>query len=678
MLGKAGFTAEDSQKWVLADAIPARYRPWMRASNPTGYFTQKIIDAQKPSSAEREAQRRSAVEVNSPAFFAKLAASDAAFKKTQSGSILGNTKRLGTVATDLGKGALSYAGSIPGIGTVVGAAGNALVAVAEGKSLASIASAAAKGAIPGGPLVRAAVVAATNVAAAGVQGHNMAKAAAHEVVNAAVSLAPGPVQGILRDSVNAGLSGKNILSAAKASVVASALNQLPPEARQVVKIAVQGVKNPASLLSAAPGNLVGAVIAKSPAGALASTIHSATQAVTANVQKAKDMRPLFGGLPTGRPEIASGVRVPFGTPRPTIISNAPSITRLRVAHQPLTDRAKGFLRARTGHDVAGLNTNGTWQVMAGDTGMNIAKRVVGDANRWKELIVVNPKNMTNSADVKAYGFPVYTYKYNPINLPTSWIKVAPSPAPVPAGVPSAPPAIQAPAGDLAAMTQARVELLAWSSSDGKGQAGVTDYGTLSDMATAAWMSRDKFQAASFENWWNKSGFAPMPVDGEFTNQLAGNLLAWTERRASQTVPVTPAAPPTPSPQPSAPVPAPVAAQPAPVLTPQQILTNLPAVISSLPSLLNPAASPAASPTPASPIPSVPATWITPGVPPVQASPPPSVPGSTSPAQNPPRAPLSPAAKGGIMTAAGLLGTIIGPAISKAMFGSAAPPSSMPF
>ena len=242
--GRLGFTAEDSQKWGIVE-IPGIYRPWMRGSNPAGYFTQKILDAQKPTPAEKAAQHTAANEAAMPGVTAKLAATG---KQTQPDSIFGNVKKLAAPAAVIGKAALSYAGSIPGIGTVVGAAGNALVAVAQGKSLADIASSAARGAIPGGPLVQAAVVAASNVAAAGIAGHNMAKAAGSEIVNAAVSMAPGPVQGMLKDTITAVASGKNVLHSVEASAVAAAINQIPPEARQVVKLAVQGVKDPASLL----------------------------------------------------------------------------------------------------------------------------------------------------------------------------------------------------------------------------------------------------------------------------------------------------------------------------------------------------------------------------------------------------------------------------------------------
>jgi hypothetical protein len=416
------------------------------------------------------------------------------------------------------------------------------------------------------------------------------------------------------------------------------------------------------------------------------------------------MRPNFLNIPDRAPAMRSALKVPFGSPRPISVTTRPAMNARNVAHSAMTLAAKSFLRRMTGRDVGALNTDGTWTVVAGDTGMKIAKAVTGDSSRWKELIAVNPKNMANAADVKAYGFPVYTYKYNPINLPASWIKTAPSPQPTPENpIPSAPIPV-APAGDIAAMGAARLQLMGWGNTDGKGQAGTPDYGSIADMAMLSWSARDKFQAASFENWWNKSGFTPMQADGEFTQQLSNNLKTWTEKRATQILNPAPSAPapaatgiPSPTTPPNAPTTAPAANA---GMTRQQALTLAATALATGDSgtmrstandvrnggyediaagLENAAriADAARAAIPALPAASTPASQSGPSAPASSTLPvpmQPTLPNPASPAASTQKAPMTPQAKGAIMAGAGLLANIIAPAIAKALFGSnTAPP-----
>jgi len=662
----------DVARYTLPPSYAGYNRPFS-PSNPYGYLSEEVFSRLGYSAAKRLETLSNRRESIDPSYHSrKEAERNAAYAKAHPKSWL---SRAASSAASLGGDVLStagkYAGSVPGIGTAVGAAANAVSAVAQGKSLTEIGKAAARGAIPGGPLVQAAASAALNVAEAGVRGKKLARAARDEVVNAAVSLAPPIVQGTLRDTVRAGLSGQNIASAAQAAVVAEALNQVPdPTARELLKKVAQGHTDPASLLAAAPGHLLGAVVANSPAGALASSIHSTAQTLT---QKAEAMRPNFGlPLPQRAPEMRSAARVPFGTPRPLLPQTRPSVLRRGVPYQAMSDRARAFLRLIPGMPNTGdLQSDGTWLVKAGDTGSKIAKALTGDANRWTELKAVNPKIMSRpTADIKKYGFPIYVN--DRVYLPSSWVQAKPAPAPTPTAVPQA-PIPTAPAGDLAAMAAVRMQLVAWAATDGKDKAGATDYGGIGDMTAATWTSRDVFQAASFEQWWNKSGFSPMPVDGAFTAQLANNLRTWTEKKAQvvvpqpSPVPTPPVIVPQPSTPPAAPTSAPSAAPAPPAPTPQQVITNqlpalisqLPQAITNLPAVLNPPATAPAAPPPA---PVEPAPVAT-NYPPTASTPTPA-----------PKPPMSPQTKGLIMTAAGVLGTIIGPGISRAMFGSSnAPP-----
>ena len=169
--------------------------------------------------------------------------------------------------------------------------------------------------------------------------------------------------------------------------------------------------------------------------------------------------------------------------------------------------------------------------------------MTGNKSRWTELKAVNPTIMNaRKAAAAKYGFPIYAG--DKVNLPASWT-ASQQPAQPPSPAPPAPPQVVAPLGDIAAMSQARIQLAAWGASDGRNQSGLTDYATPNDLASLQWAARDKFEAASFENWWNKTGYQPsVPSDGELSPALASALTAWTEAKAHQAV--LPRRPPAPA------------------------------------------------------------------------------------------------------------------------------------
>lgn len=173
-----------------------------------------------------------------------------------------------------------YAGTVPGIGTAVGALASGANAALNGKSLTEIAKATAIGAIPGGPLAQAVVSAAVNVAQAGIEGKNLVKSAAGELVNAAVSMAPGPTQATIRAAAMAVINGQNVLTATQRSVIQTAINQIPDaSARAVLQNIASGNVSPTLLIQAAGGQLAGKVISKTPNGALSRLVnHAATLA----------------------------------------------------------------------------------------------------------------------------------------------------------------------------------------------------------------------------------------------------------------------------------------------------------------------------------------------------------------------------------------------------------------
>ena len=182
---------------------------------------------------------------------------------------------LKTAASDL-KMVGQYAGNIPGIGTGIGALASGANAALNGKSLTEIAKATAVGAMPGGPLAQAAASAALNLTQAGVEGKNLVKAAAGELVNAAVSMAPAATQGLLRQTAQAALAGQNVLSAAGRSTLNIALAQVAdPNARALLSHLASGAATPTSLVNAAGGELAGDAISRSGAGAVARMMNQA-------------------------------------------------------------------------------------------------------------------------------------------------------------------------------------------------------------------------------------------------------------------------------------------------------------------------------------------------------------------------------------------------------------------
>lgn len=490
-------------------------------------------------------------------------------------STIQGAKILGNVAT-----------LIPGLGTAAAFAiqytSSVADAVAHGRnvvgSLEHAAIDAALNSLPGGELTGAAIKTVANIAKAGIDGKNVLKSAANEVAGAAISLVPSAeAQTILKGAADAALSGQNVLQGAKASAINAALASIPnDQARAALKATLQG-KSPESIVQNAGSQLLSAAAAAAPTGGAAAVVTGITgkspnQIIQAgnnmanNAYKLTSVPTMVPRPGTARP-VLQAARAPQRTLEPRTSLPRPMRGNARVTHRPLSNRAKMFVRNKGGavaRDVSGLTQDGKWLVQAGDTGQKIAKAVTGDSTRWRELIAVNPKNMTNAADVKATGFPVYTYKYNPINLPASWVKPAtvtqpaPSPAAAPpaVSVPSIIPTVAqapsqtiltqiqtvlAPAGDVAAQGQARAILASWGKTDGANQAGLTDYGGMSEIGATSWSARDVLMAASFGRWFDSNigashAQSPIGSSGQWSQSLSDALHYWAENKAAQVLP----------------------------------------------------------------------------------------------------------------------------------------------
>jgi hypothetical protein len=151
---------------------------------------------------------------------------------------------------------------VPGIGTLASMGLGGVLGAIEGKSLADIAKLVAAGAIPGGPLVVAAAQTAVNMAAAGIQGQNILKAARTELIKGAASMIQNPqLQALVTNAALAAASGQNVLKGAQSAAIQAALSQIPDGgARAALTGALQGAATH-QIMQAAGGKLLTAVAA---------------------------------------------------------------------------------------------------------------------------------------------------------------------------------------------------------------------------------------------------------------------------------------------------------------------------------------------------------------------------------------------------------------------------------
>lgn len=564
-------------------------------------------------------------------------------------------KRGGSVVSDVRSSlpiAASVVSFVPGVGTAIGAGLNATSALAQGKSIKDIGLAAVSGAVPGGALA----LQGANIAGDAIRGRNLIDSAKKRGLEYVKSSVPGGQLGQSTFSVAADVArGKNVAKSVGKEGLSVVRRQLPggqlgQQAFDVAREAAQGknvLKNvtgralsaaeqyaPKTQLAqtaisaardvAAGKNVVRSVAARGleyaasnvPGGQLGQAavgaardavagknvlqsvanrgLSAAKTAISAQVNPmnfSNAIRPNLG-LPRGAsPEFIGRIRSAVGMTRPVL---RPLMVgkQAKAIMRPLSTGTRGWLvnaLPKLRGEVAGLTETGTqWKVEAGDTGSKIAKALTGNANRWTELRAPNPKVMARGAEaVKKYGFPVYVGDI--INLPSSWITVATtsrtSSVPVPV-------AAVAPAGDLAAQRQARTILVAWSRSDGANQAGVSDYGSATEIGASSWSARDTLAGSSFASWWTRNGGSPSVSSGDWSDALAKALSSWAERKASAVMQTAVAASSPVAPAVSLPV-----ESPAPTTSLATLATNLAAVV---PAVQTSVSTPAAVTTSAAP------------------------------------------------------------------------------
>lgn len=433
---------------------------------------------------------------------------------------------------------------------LAGAALSAGTAIARGDRLDRVASAAARGAIPGGALGRAAFDAGLGVA----RGQRLDRAA--------LSAARGAAADALR-------------GAAPGTVLPGIVDPLAAFGQK--RAAELGITSPAVALAAR-------ALQNTPALTAASAATVAKQ-LGVSPQVASDALRLVG---------------PRALPwRPLSRRAAGFLRRFTIVPE----------RALTLTSDTGALPVGPARIklQAADLPYLIAKTYAGDATKWSQIPSVNP-GMKVVQKKDAAGKVIWSglspwYAGLEVNLPPSWPKL-------PGGAPSSPTAPSAPAASeltTAAILQAKATLAAWSKTDGVSSAGVSDYGTKLEDASPVWGARDRLTLQGFSAWWNKSKTPALSTGGELTAAHSAALRTWAEAKAGAPLP-SPVPVPTstePPPQVLPPMTIPGGTAPLPDWPPKQTDPAYPVDPWGSTSPGQPSGGGSASPFPSLPIPPVP-------------------------------------------------------------------------
>lgn len=350
---------------------------------------------------------------------------------------------------------------IPGIGQAVSAGMATAAAVGKGKALADIALAAAKGAVPGGPLIQAAFDIGVGLA----QGQPLGDLALNE----------------LRNQVPGGELGKAAFDAARAVASGQRLDQvalnlakekLSDEGGKVFEQVVNAHRSVANVASKAlhfpnlgggAARLMSSIVRtpallRTPVTQLAQQhgvdMSDARQAVSSFVNRFNQQPSIpwsdVGALDsietlcdrhgvtipgeawdnndTGVAQSHAAVQAITGLKfrRGTRVGINKSLTRALYRHGNSNVKkallAHGLL-ARLHQNTGELDGAGGWVIRSGDTPSGIASKVAHDANRWRELLAVNPGLKV----VTASNGTTQVTPFNPgqrITIPPSWMGTA--------------------------------------------------------------------------------------------------------------------------------------------------------------------------------------------------------------------------------------------------------------
>lgn len=341
---------------------------------------------------------------------------------------------------------------IPGVGQGVSAGMAAAAALGRGQSVRDIALQAARGAIPGGPVAQAAF----DVAVGAVRGQRIDRAALGAVRE---QLPGGEAARAAFDAGVALAEGKRLDSTAAAAM----RNELGRSGRDVFDRAVRAANVrrgfPSRDQIVFPGlgraeSSVARALATQPGfrglrlNQIASRMSLPTQAARkgaaawlqrfgqrpVSVRDVGDFDSLEGAaerlgveLPDDLDELEAPAPYPNIVPLPPVAVSRALLLRLAQDGPPDVRRAiqaHGLL-AMLAQNVGELDGTGGWVIRSGDLPFNVAQKVTGDGNRWKEIPLANPDmkvvhKKDSAGKVIWSGIEPWTAGKR-FNLPPGWI-----------------------------------------------------------------------------------------------------------------------------------------------------------------------------------------------------------------------------------------------------------------
>jgi hypothetical protein len=442
---------------------------------------------------------------------------------------------------------------VPGVGQGVAGVIGASMALASGQPITQALVEGVKGALPGGPLAKAAFNAAQGV----MQGKPVDK----------IFIAALPISDQQRQLITAGLNTAKSLAHGErvdATLLNNALAALPADVKKAVTVGMalghgqvlQAVKTASTM---AQPKLVKDVFGK-VANVVPAPLRRAPMAVVhpdiSRTMTALRRSPILANASPSALARHVGVS-------PAAAQRARQLGNFGVKWSPLSARASAmvtkhspFSNMRALTDTRGLSPDGlVYVVEPGDYPGRIAQKLTGSANNWPQLIAANPTKPTKTS---AIGKEFKTlFAGEKLIVPKAWFK-APAPAPTvstPGAV--ATPTVQTPAAsvptvvvndasraNLASILQAKGLLVTWSKTDGIKESGFQDYGTKPEDLSTGYGERDRFMLASFEGWSNRVRGTNLPTDGLLSDQSLRALQQWAEARVAGPTPTmstTPAA-----------------------------------------------------------------------------------------------------------------------------------------
>jgi nucleoid-associated protein YgaU len=362
---------------------------------------------------------------------------------------------------------------IPGVGTAVSSGMSALAAIGRGQSLKDIALEAAKGALPGGAVTRAAL----DIGLGAIQGKNLGDLALQTLRKQV----PGGELGKAAFDAGAAIA-KGLIN--KPQQLAAKRNALPSQqAKATFDKAINAYKkkktpkNVAFPTIGGPAQQVARqmqVLGKRALKAKQSDIARHLGVPTNDVRSASSAflnrwagYPVTNMMNVGESQtledaaLCSGIEVgeydfeseDTGAMSFLLVKNKPSVTLNLTPSflQALYDKAPSNVKksilahgllARVAQNTGELDaTSGKWRLKSGDTGWAISKKLTGDGNRWKEIPGVNPGMKVTGSGTNQQLSPWKVGQL--VSLPAGWLGTATPTTPVVPGASTLPSIIPA-------------------------------------------------------------------------------------------------------------------------------------------------------------------------------------------------------------------------------------------